>query len=585
MAPRLAAVLALVFLLPGAAPADEADSADAAVLALFSGPRPFQKAEYKAVRAAFAKRFELRHAREIKRAFGGDYDTLTAWLNEHPDVKEELYTAIDEQDDKIEAALGLVKAIWNRYPDKVAPYANLVIAVALAWDDPDRGIYDYGQHQRRTKSTLPGGHLGALDNFQHLVGHDKLIQGRSSFLPWEFLVHVVNHKTPAVEREWALKNYTARLPQFGKCYKDVPYDQGMLAREEAKLEGHPYTLENLRRFGGVCAMQADFAARVGKSLGLPAEYVSGQSNSGFLHAWVMWVDLRGATRDKINFSLESYGRYNLDQYYVGTLHDPHTGRVITDRDLELRLSSVGFDTTAKRQADLLMRAYPLVREKQEMTVNAQLAFLDKVIALCPYNEAAWLTLARLSKEGKLKKEHLPTVMAHADKLFSKFAPFPDFTWKVINDLLTVQDDLSQRQKLYERLVAAYEGADRADLACEARLKLADIQADAKRWKEAANGVAFTIQKFPGEGRYVPQLMDRLLPLCQNFKGGSDLLQKFYLATLPKIPPKRNDLVSPHCVAMYEKGIAFFREQGKDDIAKALERDLRRIKASGKELPK
>ena len=82
-------------------------------------------------------------------------------------------------------------------------------------------------------------------------------------------------------------------------------------------------------------MQADYAARVGKSIGVPAEYVRGESNSGGLHAWVMWVELRTVTKTSIVFSLQSHGRYRTDHYYVGTLQDPQTGRRITDRELEI----------------------------------------------------------------------------------------------------------------------------------------------------------------------------------------------------------------------------------------------------------
>src|SRR5258706_8952988 len=52
----------------------------------------------------------------------------------------------------------------------------------------------------------------------------------------------------------------------------------------------PISLPNLLAFGGVCAMQADFAARVGKSMGVAAEYVGGQAADGEGHAWVMWVE-------------------------------------------------------------------------------------------------------------------------------------------------------------------------------------------------------------------------------------------------------------------------------------------------------
>ena len=99
-------------------------------------------------------------------------------------------------------------------------------------------------------------------------------------------------------------------------------------------------------------MQADFAARVAKSLGVPAEYVGGEANSGVLHAWVMWVEVKGVRKDAVAFSLESHGRYFGDNYYVGTLLDPEDGQTITDRELERRL-------TGDRQRRRTLAARPI----------------------------------------------------------------------------------------------------------------------------------------------------------------------------------------------------------------------------------
>jgi len=60
-----------------------------------------------------------------------------------------------------------------------------------------------------------------------------------------------------------------------------------------------------------------------------------------------------------------------------------------------------------------------------------------------------------------------------DKLFITFARVPDFTWKVFDDLAAYQPDAKQRNAMFVRLCGLYEAAERPDLACEARLKLAD----------------------------------------------------------------------------------------------------------------
>src|SRR5262249_8076570 len=161
----------------------------------------------------------------------------------------------------------------------------------------------------------------------------------------------------------------------------------------------PYTLESIRQNGGVCAMQADFAARVAKSLLVPAESVDGQANSGGLHAWVMWVEVKAVQKDTVTFTLESFGRYFGDHYYVGTLRDAKSGKEMSDRELELRLTAVGTSPYASRQTDLLMRAYPFVRDAKEFTTKQQLAYLNKVLTLYPMCTAAWIELAAMHKDG------------------------------------------------------------------------------------------------------------------------------------------------------------------------------------------
>ena len=236
---------------------------------------------------------------------------------------------------------------------------------------------------------------------------------------------------------------------YGKCYKDVPYDMEMLNSNfaTAKLNGQIYTLENIRKFGGVCAEQADFAASVGKSIGVPAEFVHGESTFGESHAWVMWVELLNVTRTSIVFHLESYGRYSYDKYYVGGLTDPRTGQEITDRQLELWLQAVGADPIAHRQAALAMRAYPMFREKNKMTVADQLKFLDSAMKLSPWLEEPWLEVAKMSRDGLLGKEHGKRMLGILDRLFITFAEVPDFTWKVFDDLITFQTVPKQRGKL------------------------------------------------------------------------------------------------------------------------------------------
>ena len=539
----------------------------------------FVSKEYVTLRKIFADRFERQYQTQIKSGMGADEKEMAAWFHEHPTIKEELFLAIDPKHDNIPAVIGLFAELRKQFPETLERYWNLAIATAVTWDNA-RAVYDYTHHQRRTHSDSLDGLAGAIDNFKYFPDMERFMQGRARFLPWEFLLHLVNHKTPLAERNWAIRNYLGKRAMIGKCYHDVPYDMKMLETNSkvCKLAGKPYTLPNLRAWGGVCAMQADFAARVGKSLGVPAAYVGGMSASGEGHAWVMWVELKKVTENSIVFSLESHGRYLGDKYYVGTLKDPQTGKGITDRELELRLQTVGLNPRAKRQAELIMAAYPMLRDELKMDVEEQLLFLNKVITLCPGSEEAWHALAAMSRDGTITNKQVKRLKQAIENLFRIFAKMPDFTWKVFDDLIAYYDKPREKNALYRRLIGLYVKSGRPDLTCEARLKLTDYLLKQEKPEEAVRGLSATILAFPDEGRYVPRMLDKLELICQGIEGSDPLVVQFYKNFLPTIPQMSGDRPSPYCMKMFQRGIDRFKQAGQTALAQAYEGQLAKIRS-------
>lgn len=539
----------------------------------------FRTTEYDTIRATFAQEFFAQHHDAIRQALGDDYEAMNAWWKENPAARDELFLAIQLKYDDLAGVLQIFNELRKQFPQQIAPYANLGIATALVWDKNGKGVYDYANHARRTGSTMPDGLLDAMANFKYFVDTKDVMQGRAQFLPWEFLVHVVNHKTPEPERQWALANYLGKRVMFGECYRDVPYDYEMLDTNSAvcRLNGKAYTLPNLQQFGGVCAMQADFASRVGKSLGVPAEYVNGESAFGESHAWVMWVELKAVSQSSIAFSLESYGRYRLDKYYVGKLRNPQTGEGMTDRELELGLHTVGVNAAAKRQSDLIMQAYPDLREKLELDLPGQLDFLEEVIKLCPWNESAWYAVAEVASGDDVEKKHHKQLQRVVDGHFRTFAAFPDFTWKTFDDLIAFVETPEKRNQLYQKLVELYAAAGRPDLACEAQLRLADYFVESDKAADAIKGLSSTIIAFPDEGRYVPRMLDKLETVCNDVNGANQQLASFYKAFLPLVPQKRGSRPSEYCIKMYERGIVRFQQAGVVDLATYYDLELNKLR--------
>lgn len=548
---------------------------------LYKEKKLFSLAQYAAVRKFYADRFEAANADLIRQIFGAD-EALLQFLQKHPDVKEEFYTAIDPQYDDTAAALTLFRDLHRQFPAKFRAYSELAVATAVTWDK-ERQVVDYAGHQKRVHALMPGEQTDAFGNFKYLLDAEPVMQGRIQFLPWEFLVHSVNDRTPTAERIWAVQRYLPKRVMFGECYHDVPYDYEALKTDdrECRLDGKDYTLANLVQFGGVCAHQADFASRVGKSLGVPAEYVGGTASDGIGHAWVMWVELKQVTANSIVFSLESYGRYQSDMYYVGRLRDPHTGQPISDRQLELRLQTVGMNVPAKRHADRVMAAFPAVRDELKLSVKEQLAFLNELLKLCVGNEAGWHAVATIAKESELDAADEKIMVTALDTLFRVFAKVPDFTWEVFDDLIGFRKQAKDKIALYQRLIQLYDQADRADLACNAVMRLADMMAAENQAMQACQGLMATIMRYPDEGRYVPKLVDQLDKLSEGLPGADAAFVAFYQKFLPTIPRGTEGLISPYCIAMYQRGIKKYRATGNETLAVEAEAELQKIKSIGK----
>lgn len=547
--------------------------------------RVAQKGESKLMRTTYVKYFEAKYADELKSAFGPDFADISKFLADNPDLRDTLFTAIDPAEDKVEPALKLFRELYKLGPAKVKSHPNLAVAVCVVWDDP-KAVYDYRGHQVRTRSKLPEDPMQVTwkDNYEFLLAREADLKGAVQNLPWEFLVYAVNNRTPVAEREWAIKNYLKKRAGIGGIYKEVEYDTVMLKTEQAngvgkaecKLTGQDYTLENLRRYGGVCAQQADFAARTAKSLAVPAEYVSGEGNSGGRHAWVMWVEVKSVSKERVEFALMSEGRYFGDQYYVGEVKDPQSGQKITDRDMERRLSTVGTYPTDSRHADLLMRAYAVFREKKSPPAKQRAAFAKKVLDVTAYCEPAWRELADVAADPTVLEPSDATALAN--RAFTTFANYPDFGWSLYAPLLTAQKDKSLRSKVYERAVLKYEAAGRPDLACECRLKWAEYLEAEKDYKRASEGLAQTISKFPAEGRYVPKVLDKLADVCGQYKDGTKRLAKFYLDFLPTVPKTRGTTVTEYAVKVHEQAADFFQANKMDKEEAQVRAALRVLKA-------
>ncbi len=555
------------------------------ILELYQSGKLFQRSAYKEVRAAFARRFQANHQADLKKAYGDDLDAINAWFAKNPDIQQNFYTALMERYDDIPRALALFKEIWKRYPDTMPKWSQLAIATAVTWDQ-ERGVYDYQPHQKRVQSVLPGGMLGALENYRYVVDNEKRMPQPVSLYPWEFLVFVVNHRTPMPERNWAFTFFQVAKVKSKSWHKEVPYDFEIVKREldkdpaaqNPKLAGKEYTLANIKANGGVCAHQADFACRTAQSLGIPAVYCAGSSAYRDNHAWWMFINVSSATKDEIKFVLQSDGRFDgKDNFYTGQVLDPQSGRIMLDRDMERRLWLAGTDRLGKRLSSLIMRVYPSIAQASKFDTKEKVAYLEKCLKVSKYNEDAWLNFARLAKNGELNDDNKKIALTQLASLSHTFAAYPDFIWRIFDDMIEVATP-AEKIRQYEAVLVQFEKAKRADLACDARLKLTELLVEESKHATALTGLSNSVKTFPTEGRYVPKMLKKMEEMAANVKDGPTKVATVYVELIPKMIIYYGNDTNIYYRKMSQQAKAFFEQNNLVQATKRLEAGVAVAKA-------
>jgi tetratricopeptide (TPR) repeat protein len=223
-----------------------------------------------------------------------------------------------------------------------------------------------------------------------------------------------------------------------------------------------------------------------------------------------------------------------------------------------------------------MRGFSLVSERLGLDAPAQVAYLDQCLKVSQYNEAAWLEVASLVKSGELLADQKQVVTAHLSTLYRTLGDYPDFIRRLLDDLVAIEADPSDKIRVYEQAVSLYERARRPDLACDARLKITDQWCQQNRWQTAAQGLIFSVRKFPTEGRYVPRMTEKLQEVSGNYTGGSAKLAQLYLEIVPAMFAYYYDDDSTYAKTMYEQAMAYFQDNQMTRQAAALELKARQF---------
>jgi len=324
---------------------------------------------------------------------------------------------------------------------------------------------------------------------------------------------------------WALSAYAGHK-SVGKLYQSIVYDTNHFKRgTPKKVDKAPggVTLQNVRKFGGICAEQAFFAANVGKLIGVPTVVVIGRG-SDVGHAWVGYLKSVGNGKHEWDFD---EGRYKEYQGLRGNAIDPRTGDEVADgvvglsaglmTDNRLRHHSIALLDAAERMQSIenAKLAYPPTRPSAAAppppTVTprplgslSQLELIEEALRKLPANTRGWNMVATMAGARRLTPEQLRTWSERVIELCGN--DHPDFAFEALVPMTRAVPDATQQDSIWEWLAGRF--TRRKDLAAASILARADMWEKFKTPAKAWDYYNDVIERYPNDGQIIIDALAR-----------------------------------------------------------------------------
>ena len=370
------------------------------------------------------------------------------------------------------------------------------------------------------------------ESFDWYLRHEPQMKVSLKTAPWLLLAFVADNNVSIAERQWALENYGAARA-IEKIYYDVPYDYSRVGGKPGRIADRPYTLPNIRAYGGVCADRAYFAAHVLKSLGVPgmADYGEGQRGG---HAWLAWIG-----RQKQGVDLLFSARFDYDKYYRGLVECPLTRKRILDREVQLLIAAIGQSYDGLLDARFACHLYDMVPADAR---KSAVGLLDGAIRRNPYCPDIWRRLADAVVAGVLTQDEGEK---YFDLMFKAYAQYPDLTFEVLEKVLqprfaagpqTPPKEIAKNLNLLESAFQIYEKCQRPDLAVKLRgLQGAYLEAVGQKDK-ALKLYVLASERYVADHYGFVDLFDRALALMDD----RQMRLKYLALVAAKAPEYQSD---------------------------------------------
>ena len=382
------------------------------------------------------------------------------------------YLTQEGRDENSTHSLNQLFTIWSRTnPKDRAKYLNLIIAGALI--NPQTAEARGSFRGPAPCLTVPEvcAYLMEMDKKRKLVTDIKKLSVSQ-------LLHVVDVRLPRSEFDWAAENVNYTQANWAESYGSVKYimERAALNKDLYKL----YSLEEIRREGGVCRDQGYFSCNSGKCRGVPAVYIVGDGDRG-PHAWmvnlvdnVRWVQTN------------SYG------YNSGRFTNPCSGRSQHESTL-LNKDAKTTDTKLAPAADSMILADYLSRINCHQEAQRTARYVTSIF---PTQTSAWAHLIKVLGQDE---ENLPPdkvwrrIVSNLMQLSKKNTELMDLAAEVEEEYLLNGKNAATKQRVLRNTMSQLSrrgGDDRADLVLSAVNRQAEVFVESKN----LNGLAGLYRK-------------------------------------------------------------------------------------------
>ncbi len=493
----------------------------------------------------------LRVLKHLESVPAADRGAALKTLRAHDRLAAALARVVESGSDRDAKVYQLVVRLGQERDSSLDRFAELAAAVAVVHDAP--------LSFERAKAA------DAMDIFDYFVSIDARATLAPSKLPAELLVFVVDTPAQPDELRWALATFPGdRKP--GRHFFDVDYDtDNFKHNKKLKLDAYDFTLQSIRKVGGVCRHQAYFAAQVAKALGVPS-VIDTARGSGTGHAWAGYLD---TSVSPARWDFDD-GRYKEYQGLKGNVTDPQSRRSIPDSQVALtaqfaaepadnrmlsaaltdaaaRLGEVGGESVApvKRGVGAVLKkptpapSYPPPIEWGEFKPRpprasdraARLALLEDAVRASPATRDAWQTVADMASRQQLNHDQI----VHWSEAVVQFCgtAYPDFALDVLKPMFESVDDPAEQDRLwqwaYDKFFKGVSDARRrrVDLAAMVRFEQAEQWEQHGQPGKAWERYKQVITEFPNDGPFVVSAVQQCAAILKkNGKPASDQLAMY-----------------------------------------------------------